>query len=232
MLNIVHTGLSCKTWSRSIAFRYTIFFHDLYLHPGVQYNPAPLFSVIISQCAATDHGKEDAKLRVHIHVISICEDKVFASFLLARENYCNLLGRHRQNREVDAVELVKTAPGTRLCQTWKHTNLSMLWCNALIFNTTNCLFSVWLWLIKEEKKICGPCSNTLIFLVLLYLHKICMDHFYKYALWVIPLNILPNPRKSIWSEQLKTTTYFPRQRPMSFVVSVLPINRSKFCHIL
>lgn len=40
--------------------------------------------------------------------------------------------------------------------------------------------------------------------------------------WFLPLKILPRPLKSIWSEQLKTTTYFPRQRPMSFIVSVLP----------
>lgn len=39
----------------------------------------------------------------------------------------------------------------------------------------------------------------------------------------LPLKILPKPLKSIWSEQLKTTTYFPRAFPMSFVVSVLPV---------
>lgn len=52
-------------------------------------------------------------------MVSICEDKVFATFLPARENYRNLLGCHRQNWEVNAVELVKTAPRTRLSQTWK-----------------------------------------------------------------------------------------------------------------
>ena len=26
-----------------------------------------------------------------------------------------------------------------------------------------------------------------------------------------------------WSEQLKTTTYFPKDLPMSFTVSVLPV---------
>lgn len=40
---------------------------------------------------------------------------------------------------------------------------------------------------------------------------------------ILPLKILPSPRKSIWSEQLKTTTYFPRHRPMSLVVSVFPV---------
>lgn len=39
----------------------------------------------------------------------------------------------------------------------------------------------------------------------------------------IPLYILPSPLKSIWSEQLNTTTYLPRQRPMSLVVSVFPV---------
>ena len=29
--------------------------------------------------------------------------------------------------------------------------------------------------------------------------------------------------KSIWSEQLNTTTYFPRALPISFVVSVFPV---------
>lgn len=40
---------------------------------------------------------------------------------------------------------------------------------------------------------------------------------------VTPLNILPRPLKSIWSEQLNTTTYLPKQRPMSLVVSVFPV---------
>lgn len=68
---------------------------------------------------STDHGEEDAKFRAHIHIFSISEDKVFASFLLAGENYCDLLGRNRQNWEVNAIELIKTAPRTRLSQTWK-----------------------------------------------------------------------------------------------------------------
>lgn len=40
----------------------------------------------------TDHGEEHAKLWVHVHCISISEDKGFAAFLFAGENYCNLLG--------------------------------------------------------------------------------------------------------------------------------------------
>lgn len=58
----------------------------------------------------TDHGKEDAKLRAHIHIVSIGEDKVFATFLLAGKNYCDLLSRNRQNWKVNAVELIETAP--------------------------------------------------------------------------------------------------------------------------
>lgn len=67
----------------------------------------------------TDHGEEHAKLWVHVHCISISEDKGFAAFLFAGENYCNLLGCDWQNREFNAVELIKTAPSTRLSQTWK-----------------------------------------------------------------------------------------------------------------
>lgn len=72
-----------------------------------------------SSCLNADHGEEDAKLRVHIHVVSVSEDEVFATLLLAGENYRDLLSRHRQNRQVDAVEFVKTAPRARLRQAWK-----------------------------------------------------------------------------------------------------------------
>lgn len=78
---------------------------------------------IISLLSSTDHSEEDAKLWVHIHVVSIGEDKVFTTFLLAGENDGNLLGRHRQNREVDAVEFIETAPRTGLSQTWKQTQI-------------------------------------------------------------------------------------------------------------
>lgn len=40
----------------------------------------------------TNHGEEHAKLWVHVHCISISEDKGFAAFLLAGEYYCDLLG--------------------------------------------------------------------------------------------------------------------------------------------
>lgn len=41
--------------------------------------------------SVTDHGQEDSELWIHIHVVSIGENKAFATFLLASENYCNLL---------------------------------------------------------------------------------------------------------------------------------------------
>lgn len=68
---------------------------------------------------STDHGEEDAKLGVHVHIVSIGEDKVFAPLLLAGEHDGDLLRGDRQNREVDAVELIKTAPRAGLSQTWK-----------------------------------------------------------------------------------------------------------------
>lgn len=66
---------------------------------------------------STDHGEEDAKLRVHVHVVSIGEDKVLAPLLLAGEDDGDLLGGDRQNGEVDAVELIETAPRAGLSQT-------------------------------------------------------------------------------------------------------------------
>lgn len=78
---------------------------------------------MISPSSSTHHSEEDAKLWVHIHIVSIGEDKVFPTFLLAGENDRNLLGRHRQNREVDAVEFIETAPRTGLSQTWKQTQI-------------------------------------------------------------------------------------------------------------
>lgn len=138
----------------------------------------------------TDHGEEHAKLRVHVHRISISEDKGFAAFLLAGENNCDLLSCDWQNWELNAVELIKTAPSTRLSQTWKSEAGGIFdWTNTKHYNTT----------------------------------------WQKGILLIVPLYILPNPLKSIWSEQLKTTTYFPRQRPMSLTVSVLPGNQWQSC---
>lgn len=41
--------------------------------------------------------------------------------------------------------------------------------------------------------------------------------------WAKPLKIFPVPLWSIWSLQLKTTTYFPKVLPRSLVVSVFPV---------
>lgn len=69
---------------------------------------------------STHHGEEDAKFWIHVHIVSISEYKVFAPLLFAGEDNRNLLCSDRQNRKVDAVELVETAPGARLSETWTH----------------------------------------------------------------------------------------------------------------
>lgn len=149
----------------------------------------------------TDHGKEDAKLRAHIHIVSVGEDKVFATFLFAGKNYCDLLSRNRQNWKDNAVELVKTAPRSRLSQTWKLDTRHSV--------ANHCRY---FWNSSQRAKI--------VFDIFRW-HKIFLQQ-HNMTKWFLPLKILPRPLKSIWSEQLKTTTYFPRQRPMSFIVSVLP----------
>ena len=65
------------------------------------------------------HSEEDAKLRVHLHVVTVGKQEVLAALLLAGEHDGDLLRCHRQDWQVDAVKLVKTAPGTRLGQTWE-----------------------------------------------------------------------------------------------------------------
>lgn len=65
----------------------------------------------------THHGEEDAKLRVHGYDISIGELEVLAAFLLTGVDDSDLLCCHRQHGQLDAVKLVETAPGPRLCQT-------------------------------------------------------------------------------------------------------------------
>lgn len=44
--------------------------------------------------APAHHREEDAKLRVHLYVISISKDEVLAPFFLAGEHNGNLLSRH------------------------------------------------------------------------------------------------------------------------------------------
>lgn len=65
------------------------------------------------ECGA-DHGKKDAELRIHLHGVSVGEDECFSALFLAGEDYGDLLGGHRQHREIDPVKLVKAAPGARL----------------------------------------------------------------------------------------------------------------------
>ena len=57
------------------------------------------------------------------------------------------------------------------------------------------------------------CIFTFVIVIVL-----CLNDYRK-----SPLYILPVQRKSNWSEQLNTTTYFPRALPMSLTVSVLPV---------
>lgn len=102
--------------------------------------------------SSTHHSEEDAKLGVHSHIVSIGEDKVVPTFLLAGENDRNLLGRHRQNREVDAVEFIETAPRARLSQTWKQTQLYKNHYNYQ--QTSNVPLLVRVVLISHLKQLC------------------------------------------------------------------------------
>ena len=56
------------------------------------------------------HGEEDAELGVHVDDVAVSEDELRASLLLARQHDRDLLGGHRQRRQLDAIELVETAP--------------------------------------------------------------------------------------------------------------------------
>ena len=62
------------------------------------------------------HGEEDAKLGVHVHHVPVGEDELPLLVLLALQDDVNLLRRHGQHRQLDAVELIKAAPGARLGQ--------------------------------------------------------------------------------------------------------------------
>lgn len=65
----------------------------------------------------TYHCEKNAKFRVHVHHVSICKDKLLLLVLFALQDNVYLLRCHRQHWQLDAVELIKAAPGTRLCQT-------------------------------------------------------------------------------------------------------------------
>ena len=62
------------------------------------------------------HGQEDTELGVHVHHVAIREDELLPALFLAREHDVNLLRRHGQHWQVDAVELVEAAPAPRLSQ--------------------------------------------------------------------------------------------------------------------
>ena len=62
----------------------------------------------------TYHGKEETKLWVEFDLVSVSEDKLLLAVLLGSENNVDLLGSHRQHRQLDTVELVKAAPRPRL----------------------------------------------------------------------------------------------------------------------
>lgn len=75
-----------------------------------------------SRSAFNYHCEEDSKLRVHINHVPVGEDKLLLLVLLALKDDVDLLGGDRQNRQLDAVELIKAAPGSGLSQTWKDTH--------------------------------------------------------------------------------------------------------------
>jgi len=54
-------------------------------------NGAPVGSGQTNGVVHADHGKEDAKLRVHVDNVSVSEDELRPTLLLAREHDRNLL---------------------------------------------------------------------------------------------------------------------------------------------
>lgn len=76
-----------------------------------------------SRTAFSYHCEEDSKLGVHINHVPVGEDKLLLLVLLALKDDVDLLGGDRQNRQLDAVELIKAAPGSGLSQTWRDTYL-------------------------------------------------------------------------------------------------------------
>lgn len=79
------------------------------------------------------HGQEYPKLWVHGDDVSVSKVEGFASLLLAGVNNSDLLGGHRQHWQLNAVELVKASPRTRLCKAWSRSRGTkvkggMTWC--------------------------------------------------------------------------------------------------------
>lgn len=66
------------------------------------------------------HGEEDAELGIHVDHISVGEDKLLLLVLLTLQNDVDLLGGDRKHRQLDAVKLIKAAPGSGLSQTCRH----------------------------------------------------------------------------------------------------------------
>lgn len=60
------------------------------------------------------HCKENAKLLVHVYNISICEYKLRFLVLFALQDNVDLLGCHGEHGQLNAIELIETAPCTRL----------------------------------------------------------------------------------------------------------------------
>jgi len=63
------------------------------------------------------HGQEESKLGVQVNNVSIGKYELRFAFFLTDENNCYLLSCDRQNRQLNTIELVETAPGSRLSQT-------------------------------------------------------------------------------------------------------------------
>jgi len=64
------------------------------------------------------HGEKEAELRVEVDDVSVSEDELWLAFLLARENDGDLLSGDRQNGQLNTIEFIKTAPRSRLRQTY------------------------------------------------------------------------------------------------------------------
>lgn len=78
------------------------------------------------------HGEEDAELWVHVDHVSVGEDKLFLLVLLTLQDDVDLLGSDRQHRQLDAVKLIKAAPGAGLGQTCRHTTTNSRSCRNML----------------------------------------------------------------------------------------------------
>lgn len=76
----------------------------MFLHTRERQRPSS------AACAATHHGQEDSELGIHGNDVTVGEGEGLAALLLARVNHRDLLRRHRQHWELNAVELIEAAP--------------------------------------------------------------------------------------------------------------------------